>query len=103
MVKTEEKGTDVNIATYLMLDAVNKECEMAVILTNDSDLATPVQIIRSQFGLQVGIFNPHRNRSWPLVRAANFYRPIRRGPLGASQFPPQLSDGQGIITKPPTW
>ena len=56
-----------------------------------------------------GILNPQQNRSWALYNAvggaAGFYRPIRKGALSASQFPPTLKDQYGIrtITKPPTW
>jgi hypothetical protein len=36
--KTEEKGSDVNLATYLLLDAFQQDCDLAVVISNDSDL-----------------------------------------------------------------
>ena len=101
--RTEEKGTDVNLATYLLIDAFNRDCEMAVLLSNDSDFKTPIEFIRSQLAIQVGVFNPRERRSWALSQAADFYRPIRQGPLSASQFPDQLGDDRGVITKPNSW
>ncbi len=42
--KTEEKGSDVNLASYLLLDAFRKESEAAVVISNDSDLAQLPQL-----------------------------------------------------------
>ncbi len=103
VLKTEEKGTDVNLTTYLMADSLGGECEMAVLLSNDSDFKTPIEFLRTQLDMTVGVFNPQRTKSWALSQVSDFYRPIRRGPLSASQFPSQLSDVQGTITKPPSW
>ncbi len=38
VVKVEEKGSDVNIASYLLLDGFRNDYEVAVIISNDSDL-----------------------------------------------------------------
>ena len=103
VLKSEEKGTDVNIATYLLIDAFSKDCEIAVLLSNDSDLKTPMEFIRHQFGMVAGVYNPHKHRSGALTQAADFYRPIRQGPVSASQFPNQLADATGTITKPASW
>jgi hypothetical protein len=103
VVKTEEKGSDVNLATYLLVDAFNKDCEVAAIISNDSDLISPIEFVRSQLGILVGILNPHQNRSRALYDVTDFYKPIRKGPLGASQFPLTLTDAHGVITKPDIW
>jgi len=100
---TEEKGSDVNLASHLLVDGFNNHYEQAIIISNDSDLMLPIQIVRDQLNLRTGIFNPQRNRSWALARTPHFYRPIREGPLSASQFPPTLADARGRITKPVSW
>ena len=41
VIKTEEKGTDVNLATHLLLDAFDDDYEAALVVSNDSDLAEP--------------------------------------------------------------
>lgn len=102
-LRTEEKGTDVNIATAILVDAFTADCEMVALLSNDSDLKTPLEVVRDRLGLRVGVYNPHKVRSHALAQAVDFYRHIRNGPLRASQFPPQLTDAQGIITKPASW
>jgi uncharacterized LabA/DUF88 family protein len=42
--KTEEKGSDVNLAAHLLRDVFTKRFAVAVLVTNDSDLAEPVRI-----------------------------------------------------------
>lgn len=103
VIKTEEKGSDVNLATFLLIDAFDRDCEQAVVISNDSDLLTPIQLVRERFGVRVGIFNPQKNRSWTLFNNVDFYRPVRKGPLSASQFPTDLSDMNGDFTKPQGW
>jgi len=102
--KTEEKGSDVNLATYLLRDAYNHTFDVAVLVTNDSDLVEPVKIVRKELGLSVRILNPHRGRhSQQLQQFAVFIKRIRQADVAACQFPPILTDGKGTFHKPPTW
>ncbi|KAA6458741.1 NYN domain-containing protein [Acidobacteria bacterium AB60] len=126
VVKMEEKGSDVNIATYMLVDAFRNDCEQLVVITNDSDLAEPVRIINKELKIPVGIFNPQtsdtairraRLSGRPLQKArpsvelkkcARFYREITsEGPachMALSQFPVQMIDANGHkIQKPATW
>ena len=103
VLDTEEKGSDVNLASYLLMDSFENDYEMAVVVSNDSDLQLPISMTRTRLGKQVGVFDPSRRRSFELHGAASWYRPLRQGPLGASQFPDTLSDTQGSITKPAGW
>lgn len=103
VIKTEEKGSDVNLATFLLLDAFDADFEQAVVITNDSDLALPIQGVRDRFQLPVGLLCPYPQATKKLARAAAFVRLIRAGPLSASQFPNRLHDEHGSITKPASW
>ena len=103
ILDTEEKGSDVNLASYLLVDGLKDEYEMAVVVSNDSDLELPIRMAQTRLGKQVGVFDPSRRRSFELHNAASWYRPLRRGPLSASLFPDSLSDTQGVITKPVGW
>ena len=100
---TEEKGSDVNLATHLLLDGFENEYDMAVVITNDSDLKLPIEKVRTSLGKVIGVYDPSRNRSFELNRAATWYRRLREGPLKASLFPPMLRDQRGAITKPAGW
>ncbi len=103
VIKTEEKGSDVNLATHLVRDGFRKEYELAVLVTNDSDLLEPIRIVRHELGLKVGLINPHKRASQALVPHATFVKTIRRGLLSKCQFPHQLTDGKGAFHKPPRW
>ena len=59
IIKTEEKGSDVSLATYMMLDACRGDCHTAVLITNDSDLREPLRLVRDELGLTTGVINPH--------------------------------------------
>ncbi|MGR3174312.1 MAG: NYN domain-containing protein [Candidatus Scalindua sp.] len=74
VIKTEEKGSDVNIATHLVNDGYKKEIDVAVLITNDSDLKEPVRIVREELKLDVGIINPHLKPSRTLVKYASFVK-----------------------------
>ncbi len=68
MIKTEEKGSDVNLATHLLHDAHMGRFDVAVVVSNDSDLLEPIRIVREQLGKKVGILNPHPNPAAPCCR-----------------------------------
>jgi uncharacterized LabA/DUF88 family protein len=101
--KTEEKGSDVNIAAHLLRDAYNKAFESAVLVTNDSDLIEPVRIVRHELGLPVGILNPHQHHSTVLKNEATFMKRIRQADVAASQFPAIVNDTKGQFHKPNSW
>lgn len=82
--KTEEKGSDVNIATHLLDDAFHNRFEVGVLLTNDSDLLEPVRVVRRKIGLPIGILNPHQHHSKVLVAEATFMKRIRQSDLHAN-------------------
>lgn len=103
VVKMEEKGSDVNLASLLLADAFRKDFEVAIVLSNDSDLLLPIKIVKSELHLPVGILNPHDRFAFELSKVATFKRRIRTGVLAASQFPETLTDAKGTITKPATW
>jgi hypothetical protein len=104
VIKTEEKGSDVNLASYLLVDAFERDCEAAAIITNDSDLAEPLALARKRFGLTTGILQPVRKGRHPSRRLeADFYRRIRSGALANSQFPEVLHDARGAIHRPKRW
>lgn len=104
VVRTEEKGSDVNLAAHLIHDAHKGSFESAVLVTNDSDLAEAIRIVRSELGLEVGILNPHEQTpSQMLLKHASFMKQIRHGVLTASQFPDVLRDAKGSFHKPKSW
>ena len=103
VIKTEEKGSDVNLATHLVADAYEDAFDAAALITNDSDLLEPVRLVRGRLKKTVGILNPQEHPSFVLKKAASFYKQIRPAVLAASQFPDELQDATGSFRKPGGW
>jgi uncharacterized LabA/DUF88 family protein len=103
VIKTEEKGSDVNLATHLVRDGFRGEYEVAVVVTNDSDLLEPIRVVGRELALPVGILNPHRKPSRALLPHVKFMKKIRPGLLAKCQFPDQLTDKDGTFRKPKSW
>ncbi|MFZ3160693.1 MAG: NYN domain-containing protein [Rhodoferax sp.] len=103
VIKTEEKGSDVNLATQLLHDAHMNRFDVAVVVSNDSDLLGPIKIVRNELNKKVGVLNPQKNPSRAILPHIDFIKQIRAGALQASLFPDQLSDQHGTFTKPLGW
>ena len=107
VLRMEEKRTDVDIATRLLVDCFSEEFDEAVVISNDSDLVLPIEMVRARAGKVVGVINPHKPESMSghLIRAASFHlRTINRSVLESSQFPRSLVDADGRpINKPKSW
>jgi uncharacterized LabA/DUF88 family protein len=103
VIKTEEKGSDVNLASHLLVDGFKGRYELAVVVSNDTDLVEPIRLVRQELGLPVGILNPHKHPSHPLKQCATFTKRIRASHLRRSQFPNTLADASGTFHKPSSW
>lgn len=106
VMKSEEKGSDVNLAAHLLVDAFDDDYEVAVVVSNDSDLAEPIRLVRQKFGKKVLVLHPcgpGRTRSIELRRVATKSLSVDVSLLGACQFPPTLTDANGTIHKPARW
>jgi hypothetical protein len=105
VIKTEEKGSDVNIATWLLVDAYEGDCEMAVVVSNDSDLCMPIRVVSQKRSIPVGLINPGPGQaSRALLREKPaFVKSIRRGLLAASQLPAAVQVGNRTLRRPASW
>jgi len=102
--KNEEKGSDVNLALHVLNDAWLDVYDCAVIVSNDSDLAESLRLIKSQHGKIIGLVTPgapKRKTSRQLNQYADFVRPIRTWMLESSQLPDPIPGT--TIHKPPGW
>jgi hypothetical protein len=103
VIKTEEKGSDVNLATYLLLDAFKARCDTAVVISNDSDLAEPIRVAEQELGVRVGVVNPHPARRRSRILQSSFFKQLRVSTLAGCQLPPVLHDERGKIHRPASW
>ena len=75
-------------ATELVHLAHLGEFEAAVVISNDSDLARAIEIVRKELGKPVGIINPQpRTQVLELHQAGSFTRTIRQADIQAAIFP----------------
>jgi uncharacterized LabA/DUF88 family protein len=100
----EEKGSDVNVASHLLLDVLRGQIDAALVISNDSDLQFPVKQAREC--VPVGLINPTSKEIAGALRgtpAAGVGRHFWRD-LAAQDFTRhQLSDPAGGYAKPNDW
>ena len=106
VIKTEEKGSDVNLAVNLVNDAWKNEFDCAVIVSNDSDLKEALRIVKEELNKKIGIIMPdiiHKKAhiSKELLKFADFVERIRQGLLKNSQLPYSIPNTN--IHKPSVW
>ena len=93
----------MNLATFLLLDAFRRECDVAVVVSNDSDLKLPIEVAQRELGLRLEVVNPHPPGRRSRALHPTFFKQIRVPALAACQFPPVLTDATGEIHKPQGW
>ena len=102
VIRTEEKGSDVNLAVHLLNDGWLGAYDCAVVVGNDSDIAEAMRLVRQQHGKRIGPETPgtgHPSRQ--LMAHADFSRHIRPNALRRSQLPDPIPGT--TIRKPPRW
>jgi uncharacterized LabA/DUF88 family protein len=103
VMRTEEKGSDVNLAVHLLNDAYKNDFDIAVVISNDSDLLESIKLVKTELKKAVGLINPCPTPSWALQPHVSFFKKVRPWVLKNSQFPDQISDDIGNIQKPQSW
>jgi uncharacterized LabA/DUF88 family protein len=107
VIKTEEKGSDVNLAVYLVSDGYRGLYDQAAVISNDSDLVVAIRMVVQDLKKPVVFIPPASNKgrriSKELRREATNIKEIRAGALRNSLFPQSLSDKHGTIRKPAHW
>jgi hypothetical protein len=104
VIDFKEKGADVSLAAHLVHDALRGECEMACVISADSDLAEPIRLAAEALPAGVLVFDPNvGNPSRRLAQVASESRRIKDRTFAACHFPDELRDDDGVITKPTAW
>jgi len=129
VIKSEEKGSDVNLASYLLVDTFGVDektkCEAVIVVSNDADLATPLKLARQKFKIKAAVLHPLRRNLDQLFWPSNCIPPnatrslphasielkrtgarsveIDETALICSQFDDIILDQHGTIHKPASW
>jgi len=100
----EEKGSDVNVASHLVVDVLTGAIDAAVVISNDSDLRYPIQQARQR--VPVGTVNPSSAYLAGALRGdasdgagRHWWRQLERADLVAHQLP----DPAGVYARPAGW
>ena len=103
IIKTEEKGSDVNIALHILNDAWLDKYECAILVSNDSDISEALRMAKTERNKKIGLIIPGHDRhpSKKLMEHANFIKIIRHSILADSQLPNPIPDTK--IYKPISW
>jgi uncharacterized LabA/DUF88 family protein len=100
----EEKGSDVNLASYLIHDGWRDMYDVAAVVTNDTDLVLPIELVIRDIKKPVGLILPCHPGAPALKSVASFVRHIRKNDLKSSQFPDEVQTYDGRkISKPLSW
>ncbi|HEY40797.1 MAG TPA: NYN domain-containing protein [Dehalococcoidia bacterium] len=100
-----EKMTDVNIATEMLLDAVNNRFDIALLISADSDLVPPIKAIKTHYPeKRVTVAFPPRRYSADLEHAASSSFHISRAKIAQSRFPERVMKTDGfVLERPSEW
>jgi uncharacterized LabA/DUF88 family protein len=102
--KPEEKKTDVAIASHMIADAYEGRYDAALLVSGDSDLAPPVEIVKAIPGRRVIAVFPPRRKSSELARVAGASFNLSENTLRQSQLPATIALRGGTkLLRPPTW
>src|SRR5262249_25437959 len=100
----EEKGSDVNVASHLLLDVLQGAVDAAVVISNDSDLRHHVQQARAR--VPVGTVNPSPAQLAGALRGTaadgvgrHWWRKLTQADFTKHQLP----DPAGSYSRPIGW
>jgi uncharacterized LabA/DUF88 family protein len=102
IINTEEKGSDVNLAVHLLNDAWHNRYDCAAIMSNDSDFAEALRLVKQERHKEIWVITPTRYKvSNQLKKYANQARKIFESKLKKCQLPSRIPSTK--IHKPKEW
>lgn len=103
----EEKETDVNIALFLLNLAYQNAFDRALLISNDSDLAPAIRMVRKYFPQKriTTVSPPHYFHSRELIQASSDKTKVRVEHLERCLLPPVITDPSRLISviRPPEY
>ena len=101
--KWEEKESDVNIATHIVADAHQNACDCAVLVSNDTDLKSPLKYVKENLEKEIGLISPRKYIHADLIKVSDFQERLTNKVLEQCQFSNTLKDSNGEFFCPPKW
>ena len=105
VIKTEEKGTDVNLAVQMVADAKDNLFDKALLFSNDSDMSYAIQIAAKDCHKIVGLFIDRNAVSFKTLKEnVTFTKRLTPTIFKNNQLPDEIETKSGrIIHKPENW
>lgn len=104
VLHTEEKGSDVALGSFMVADAAKAPRNLQVLVSNDSDFAPTLHILKEEFNAQYAVLSPSQRINNALIETNPvFIRSIRAKTVARSQFPRILEDSNGHFQAPENW
>ena len=104
VARREEKGSDVNVASHLFIDVLDHRIDAALVISNDSDLAFPLQEVRLRVPL--GLVNPTLGQTAGKLKGemmdgvgGHWWYRLKYEDVSKAQLPVQI----GHLTRPVGW
>jgi hypothetical protein len=103
VLRSEEKGSDVNLATYMLLDALEHPGTMRIVFSNDSDLREPIRAVQEPpFNQTVWVVNPRQTPKTKM--GATHHIDLNIADVRDSQLPNVVTLANGkTVRRPNTW
>jgi uncharacterized LabA/DUF88 family protein len=102
--RTEEKGSDVALGSFMVLDASKGLADLYVLISSDTDFVPTLAIISHEFGSGIGLFSPNQNVPFAFLELKlSVSRTIRASAVTSCQFPASMMDSSGEFFRPSTW
>lgn len=100
----EEKETDVAIACKLLELLCRGDCDVAMLLTGDTDIAPAVRTAKLLYpNATVGVAFPFKRHSRDLERIVGLHVRLSAQLYAGHQFADQVTAGARRISKPASW
>lgn len=101
----EEKKTDVNIASHILMDAFHQKYDRIYIVSGDSDLVPAVEMVKELNACPtIVIANPPKRKSDELCSVADAWFSISEKKFQLSQLPEMVRSKKGAkLARPPEW
>jgi len=97
-----EKMTDVNIATQMIIDAYTDKYDTAILISGDSDLVPPIKAVHENFkSKRVVVFFPPKRSNNSVSAVAKGSLIIGRKKIKDSQFDDEVTKVGGFVLKKP--
>jgi hypothetical protein len=107
VLKVEEKGSDVHLASRLVADAAKANYAFQIVLSNDSDLVPAISIAAIEFSSRIDLVLPlqeiRRGSNNLRKQRLNSVNSISAEMLIANQFPKEMTDDKGRFHRPERW